>query len=151
MINMPLKCKKITEECGLIAPVRCALAYDPADPYAVTAVFQNACHHEPVIWEFSRELLAMGVVSPVPVGMGDIRIWQCSSGDVHIALSTDEGDAHLHCRSLDLEDFLDQAYTMVPIGKERMDIDWSEFLPEQDAVEVCHRCGRNTCICRGRS
>ena len=107
-------------------PVRSALAYDPADPYAVTASFHAgpASSEEVVQWTFARDLLSDGVTSPV--GTGDVRVWPATAGGspvVWLSLSSPSGKALFEMPLAELVGFLRQTYDVVPIGKESRHVD----------------------------
>ena len=107
-------------------PVRSALAYDPADPYAVTASFHagSASSEEVVRWTFARDLLSDGVTAPV--GTGDVRVWPATSGGspvVWLSLSSPSGKALFEMPLAELVEFLRQTYDVVPIGKESNYVD----------------------------
>ena len=55
-------------------PVRARLAYDIADPYAVSVAFHTGSQKDDdaVEWTFARQLLTDGVSSPV--GQGDVQV-----------------------------------------------------------------------------
>lgn len=88
-------------------------AYDPADPYAVTANFSVA--DIAVEWVFARDLLRKGLLSQT--GEGDVRI-DSNTEVVWIELSAPEGSVRLECDRKPLEWFLKAVYTLVPEGAE---------------------------------
>ncbi len=107
-------------------PVRSALTYDPADPYAVTASFHagSGSSEEVVQWTFARDLLSDGVTAPV--GTGDVRVWPATSGGspvVWLSLSSPSGKALFEMPLAELVEFLRQTYDVVPIGKESNYVD----------------------------
>ena len=54
-------------------PVKVTLSYDAGtDPYAVQAIFEVS-EEEDRVWHFSRELLAAGAFSQIPLGQGDVK------------------------------------------------------------------------------
>lgn len=106
-------------------PVNAALSYDPADPYAVTAVF-HADDAAPVEWTFGRDLLMAGTAAPS--GDGDVVVWPWVSNDrqvVCIALSSPSGEALLEAASEDVSSFLRASYELLPSGQEsdHLDVD----------------------------
>ena len=98
--------------------VQPTLAYDPADPYAVTATFPTS--GEPVVWTFARDLLSRGLSGPV--GDGDVRVWPSRdiSGKaiVNIELTTSSGGLVAQARSRDINRFLSHSLFAVPAGTE---------------------------------
>lgn len=106
-------------------PVDAALSYDPADPYAVTAVF-HADETVPVTWTFGRDLLMAGTQNPS--GEGDVVVWPWITDGrpvVCIALSSPSGEALLEASLPDVQAFLTASFTLLPAGREseRIDID----------------------------
>ena len=52
--------------------VQAVLAYNPVDPFAVTATFSSPPAGE-VVWIFARDLLSRGLSGPA--GEGDVHVW----------------------------------------------------------------------------
>ncbi|MPZ63571.1 MAG: SsgA family sporulation/cell division regulator, partial [Propionibacteriales bacterium] len=71
------------------------------------------------------DLLTEGVFAPA--GDGDVHIWPCldASGRavVIIELSSPHGEALLQAASRDVCDFLQTAFTLVPLGAEDLQVD----------------------------
>lgn len=64
---------KRVDSTDVDVPVTVTLSYDAGtDPYAVQAVFQVS-DEEDRVWHFSRELLAAGAFSQIPLGRGDVK------------------------------------------------------------------------------
>jgi hypothetical protein len=104
-------------------PLPVTLSYDASDPYAVHAIFRTG-QSEGVEWVFARELLAEGAVGPT--GQGDVRVQPASEGDddiVHISLASPDGEALLAAPAVQLIDFVQRTYELVPIGYESMQLD----------------------------
>lgn len=108
-----------TGEADLAAELR----YDPADPLAVTLAIGMECN-EPVLWTFSRDLLADGIKAPA--GEGDIMIEPASdldSRELRITLATDCLATMLAPRDRVFE-FLLETFTVVPTGAEFDSVDF---------------------------
>jgi hypothetical protein len=106
-------------------PLRVSMTYDPADPYAVHAVFRSS---DEVSWVFARELLEAGIDHPA--GEGDVRVWSITGGEglpsiVYIELASPDGRALIEVPAGALAGFLAQTEAIVPSGTEssRLDID----------------------------
>ena len=105
--------------------VQPTLAYDPADPFAVTATFPTS--GEPVVWTFARDLLSRGLNGPV--GDGDVRVWPSrdiiGKAIVNIELTTSSGGLVAQARSRDINRFVSHSLHAVPAGTEstHQDID----------------------------
>ena len=120
---------EITLECvdaaGTITTVQAVLAYNPVDPFAVTATFLTATGD--VVWTFARDLLADGLSAPV--GEGDVHIWPSvdASGRTMliIELCSPDGELVAHAVSQDIHRFVTRALVVLPAGMEssRMDVD----------------------------
>ena len=94
------------------------LAYDINDPYAVT--LRVDARSGPVIWTFSRDLLAEGLYEPI--GDGDVQVWPCLSTEaqavVIIELHAPSGEALLQTPSRAVQRFVADIYRAVPTGTE---------------------------------
>lgn len=116
---------ELIDPTGTATPLQADLAYDPRDPFAVTAVFQTVAGN--VSWTFGRELLAEGIQEPA--GDGDVHVWPCLDADgrsvVIIELCSPDGEALVQARTGDMTSFVEQTLAMVPLGTEAelMDID----------------------------
>jgi Streptomyces sporulation and cell division protein, SsgA len=125
-VNVPLRHAVqlhlvVAEETAV--PVNAALSYDPADPYAVTAVF-HADDAAPVEWTFGRDLLMAGTTAPS--GEGDVVVWPWTTDGrqvVCIALSSPSGEALLEAASDDVRSFLRASYELLPSGQESEQLD----------------------------
>lgn len=107
-------------------PVRARMAYDIADPYAVSVAFHTGGHDEDeaVEWTFARQLLTDGVSTAV--GQGDVQVWPAPSEDgpiVCLALSSPSGKATFEIRVPELVEFLALTYDAVPTGSESDHVD----------------------------
>lgn len=62
-----------------MTPVEAVMTYDSDDPLAVSVDFVcgNGTH---TTWTMGRDLVAEGLTSRRPVGMGDVRVWYCGDG-----------------------------------------------------------------------
>jgi hypothetical protein len=106
------------------------ICYHACDPYCVRLAFLSERDQVTVEWEFSRDLLASGLITHA--GTGDVRIEPALRGTemdlgVTITLVPDSADEPftLWTPSAPLWRFLRDTYTVVPIGAEpgRLDID----------------------------
>lgn len=108
---------------GAVTSLEADFRYEPADPFAVTAVFKTGSG--PVTWTFGRELLVHGTYEPT--GDGDVHIWPCLSGDgtavVIIELSSPEGQVLVQASSRDMARFVAAMLVSVPLGNETQHVD----------------------------
>ena len=108
---------------GAVAPVGVELSYDPADPFAVAAVFDT--HGEQVRWTFARELLRLGLFEPA--GDGDVHVWPSDDvrGDeaVILELCSPDGESTLQASAVDVAGFLADTARAVPFGTESALVD----------------------------
>ena len=108
------------------------LAYDPADPFAVTLTF-HLPGDPPVTWVFGRELLLDGITRAT--GEGDVRIEPVPGPDedfmdVCIRLCSPEGDALLRSPAVPLIAFLGRTDRVLPMGQEHTADDLERQLQE---------------------
>ena len=108
---------------GTVTPVAVELSYDPADPFAVAAVFD--ADGERVRWTFARELLRLGLFEPT--GDGDIHLWPSTdaSGEetVILELCSPDGESTLQSRAVTVATFLEATSRVVPFGTESSYVD----------------------------
>lgn len=115
-------------------PVLAHLSYDPADPFAVTAVFS---HDGRVLarWRLDREMLTLGLERRV--GVGDVRMRPVSTGlweELRIEFFGDARPDGGRQRAVvfawapALAAFLRETREAVPPGREELRID--DFLQE---------------------
>ncbi len=106
------------DAAGTATPIEAELLYDPADPFAVTAVFKTTRHD--VRWTFGRELLTEGLYEPA--GDGDVHVWPCLDTEGHavviIELCSPDGEALIQARPEDMHAFVDRMSALVPAGQE---------------------------------
>ena len=101
------------------------LEYTSSDPFAVVAVFRTG--HTPIRWVFARDLLAEGLFAPT--GDGDVHVWPCLDTRGHavvlIELASPDGEALLQASSLEVSEFLQHTFELVPRGTEntQMNVD----------------------------
>ena len=97
------------------------LSYDAADPFAVT--IDVAAPTRRVSWVFSRDLLADGLRSMVPLGEGRIQV-QATSVLTEIS-GDDETGAHVVLRLpwWNTREFIRLSQSEVPRGRELCDVD----------------------------
>ncbi|MES5820073.1 SsgA family sporulation/cell division regulator [Streptomyces sp. RG80] len=110
-------------------PVLAHVGYDPADPFAVTAVFS---HDGQVLarWRLDREMLAEGLERPV--GVGDVRLRPVSCGVWEELRMEFLGDARANggrhhavvfAWAPALASFLRRTHQVVPPGREETRVD----------------------------
>ena len=98
-------------------------SYDPADPFAVAAVFDT--DGEQVRWTFARELLRLGLFEAA--GEGDVHVW--SSNDergeetVILELCSPDGESTLQASAVEVAGFLADTARAVPFGTESGHVD----------------------------
>jgi hypothetical protein len=121
-VTLDVTMQQVTAD-GDDVPVRAALRYDVADPYAVHATF-FAASGPPVTWVFARELLTNGVLGAA--GQGDVRVWRSSQPDaphVYLGLISTDGEALLQVSSAALATFLRRTYAQCWPGEEHTYLD----------------------------
>lgn len=89
--------------------------YDRKRPHHVEVEFDRD-----TVWTFPRALLAAAATAPA--GLGDVRFTP-DAGIVRMLLDGEDGQATIQFYAIDLTDFLDEAYTLVPEGGEPVDVD----------------------------
>jgi hypothetical protein len=106
------------------------LAFDAADPYAVTMRLEARCGS--VTWTFARDLLAEGLYAPA--GDGDVQVWPCLSncGEavVIIELSSPDGSALLQTPSRAVQAFVTAIYDAVPAGTESRHVSLDDLVAQ---------------------
>ena len=106
--------------------VEVQLAYDPADPLAVSLHVIGAGRDER--WTFARDLLADGLRSLVPVGHGDVQV-QATSVLTEISRCADGRWETLRLPWWNTREFIRLSQVEVPRGHETCDVDaWVEAL-----------------------
>jgi sporulation and cell division protein SsgA len=101
------------------------LTYDTDDPYAVTVAIPEQPNSP---WVFARYLLAAGLRARSSyVGDGDARIGPADAPDyaMLVLLAAEPGDEHaaLLMPRHRVSWFLARTYSLVPVGKEQVDVD----------------------------
>lgn len=115
----------LIDSTGAATPLDAELLYDPADAFAVTAVFKTGSAD--VRWTFGRELLTDGLFEPS--GDGDVHVWPCLDDHGHavviIELCSPDGEALVQVKTGDMQAFVDRMNALVPAGKEAdlLDVD----------------------------
>ncbi len=112
---------------GEAETVEVRMSYDPADPLAISLRITGESRVDS--WVFSRDLLADGLRSMVPVGAGSIQV-QATSVLTEIShLSDDGGIEMLRLPWWNTREFIRLTHTVVPRGHEEIDIDsWLDDL-----------------------
>jgi hypothetical protein len=115
---------------GTVTPVGVELCYDPADPFAVAAVFDAA--GEPIRWTFARELLRLGLFEPT--GDGDVHLWPSTDArgeeSVILELRSPDGESALQTPSIEVAAFLEATSRVVPFGTESSYVDMDALVAE---------------------
>ncbi|MFD9484517.1 SsgA family sporulation/cell division regulator [Streptomyces sp. NPDC059991] len=149
-ICVPLYVELLHEGGDAMTPVEAVMTYDSDDPLAVSVDFVcgNGTH---TTWTMGRDLVAEGLTSRRPVGMGDVRVWYCGDGGLRIRLDSDEGSADLLAGLEDVAEFLSRTYQLVPEGSELDGYDVDAvldllFAPAPSPAPACRWCGRE-CPC----
>jgi len=109
--------KLVVPEHGGV-PLTASLCYRDDDPYAIRMSFHVGTD-DPVEWLFARDLLAVGMQTPV--GEGDVRVWPAPRDDqdvLNISLSSPFGQAHFEAPLAALSEFLMRTFELVPRGRE---------------------------------
>lgn len=111
-----------------VVPAR--LHYDCGAPFAIRMVFPAPATLEgvEVAWEFSRELLAAGVVAPT--GVGDVRVRPYGRERTVVEFHAPEGVAMVHVRTAEVCRFLRRTQHLVPLGCEHLFLDLDQDLAE---------------------
>lgn len=107
--------------------VEVQMSYDPADPLAVSLRITGESRDD--CWVFSRDLLADGLRSMVPVGSGSIQV-QATSVLTEISHLLEGGAVEmLRLPWWNTREFIRLTHTVVPRGHEELDIDsWLDDL-----------------------
>ncbi|KJK44007.1 hypothetical protein UK23_31035 [Lentzea aerocolonigenes] len=110
------------DRTGGVSEMSVEFGYDASDPFAIHAVFRSGTGT--VHWEFSRDLLAAGLIGPS--GEGDVRLRPCHDDEPHvlILLSPPSRTAEFSAPLGALADFLDRTSELVPVGDESRWIDF---------------------------
>ncbi|MFD9794121.1 SsgA family sporulation/cell division regulator [Streptomyces sp. NPDC059070] len=149
-ICVPLYVELLHEGGDAMTPVEAVMTYDSDDPLAVSVDFVcgNGTH---TTWTMGRDLVAEGLTSRRPVGLGDVRVWHCGDGGLRIRLDSDEGSADLLAGREDVADFLSRTYRLVPVGSELGGYDVDKVVTlllagTPSTAPPCRRCG-GECPC----
>jgi hypothetical protein len=116
---------ELIDAAGGATPLDTELAYDPRDPFAVSATFNTIAGD--VRWTFGRDLLIGGLYEPT--GDGDVHVWPCLDNEgepvVIIELCSPDGEALVQVRTTDITAFVERMTAAVAPGAEAdyMDVD----------------------------
>lgn len=114
---------ELIDPLGDATPLETELAYDPKDPFAVSATFMTVAGQ--VRWTFSRDLLLAGLHEPT--GDGDVHVWPCLDNAgrsvVIIELCSPDGEALVQAAATDIAAFVEQITSAVVPGTETIDIE----------------------------
>ena len=109
---------------GPPVPAQVELRYVGRDPYAVVVAFQTV-HSREVLWRFSRELLAQGLVDAA--GDGDVRLRPLDGADgvLEVELRSPGGRAVFHAPHATLSGYLARTQELIAVGAEHewLDLD----------------------------
>lgn len=101
--------------------VEVQLRYEPADPFAVTVELFGPGRQE--TWVFSRDLLADGLRSMIPVGEGRVQV-QATSVLTEISYTEPSGETVvLRLPWWNTREFVRLSQAEVPRGREQLDVD----------------------------
>ena len=104
-----------------VQTVEVQLSFEPSDPFAVTVSIDSS--EGPLSWVFSRDLLADGLRSMIPVGAGRVRV-QATSVLTEISWDGAEGEPLvLRLPWWNTREFVRQSQAEVPRGQETCDVD----------------------------
>lgn len=113
----------LIDATGAATPLDTELAYNAADPFAITATFLTVAGE--VRWTFGRDLLIAGLYEPT--GDGDVHVWPCLDNDAHavvmIELCSPDGEALVQARTSDITAFVESMTQLVAPGAETHLID----------------------------
>ncbi len=90
--------------------------YRTSDPFAISMIFTGE-EGDLTEWHIARDLIATGVVSDKPYGVGDVVTWRVDD-TLFITLHNDEGKAELIMPRRKVMKFLKEIYDAVPEGFE---------------------------------
>ena len=116
---------ELIDAAGGATPLDTELAYDPRDPFAVSATFNTIAGD--VRWTFGRDLLIGGLYEPT--GDGDVHVWPCLDNEgepvVIIELCSPDGEALVQVRTTAITAFVERMTAAVAPGSEAdyMDVD----------------------------
>jgi hypothetical protein len=114
-------------------PLTASVCYRDDDPYAIRMSFHVGMD-DPVEWLFARDLLAVGMQTPV--GDCDVRVWPAPRDDqdvLNISLSSPFGQAHFEAPLGTLSEFLMRTFEVVPLGRE------CDFIDIEGELRDLHR------------
>ncbi|WP_031171844.1 SsgA family sporulation/cell division regulator [Streptosporangium roseum] len=104
-------------------PLAAVLTYSADDPYAVRLAFVQGSR-ETVAYVFARGLLADGLYDPV--GEGDVMVGPHEDHEPYLVITLRPEDGYpfaLYVVRSQIEAFVDRAYRLVAMGRERVDVD----------------------------
>lgn len=114
---------ELIDPSGATAPLETELAYEPADPFAVSMTFLTVAGQ--VRWTFGRDLLIGGLLEPT--GDGDVHVWPCVDNDgnsvIIIELCSPDGEALVQGRTAEVTAFVERMTTSVAAGAESTLVD----------------------------
>lgn len=98
--------------------------YDSGTPYEVRFTFSNTDGSSPRHWTFSRDLLKQGLLATAskPAGTGDVKCGM-SGKDFVVILDSPWGHAEITVQHWEIQLFTNNAYAIVPDGKEHVPFD----------------------------
>ena len=98
-------------------PLTASVCYRDDDPYAIRMSFHVGMD-DPVEWLFARDLLAVGMQTPV--GEGDVRVWPAHGATdvLFLHLRAPSGEALFELSRATVAGFLRETEALVPTGAE---------------------------------
>ncbi|GAA3096438.1 SsgA family sporulation/cell division regulator [Streptosporangium carneum] len=104
-------------------PLAAVLSYRVSDPYAVRLAFVQG-RKETVVYGFARMLLAAGLLDRA--GQGDVTVAPHEEVDDYLVLTVTPEHGYpfaLYAQREAVQDFLDRAFGLVPLGREYEHLD----------------------------
>lgn len=108
---------------GIKLPLRLCMSYRADDPFAVTFTFmeEDPDSSEQVGWSFARNLMVQGLVEPA--GEADVKFHPFAT-TLQFTLSSPDGTQAFELDRAAAAAFIDQTYTLVPLGTEEERVNW---------------------------
>ena len=130
MIESPMTMERVDEFGGDGVLIDVTLSFDPADPFAVTAVLQSGSGT--VRWTFGRDLLVDGMHQPA--GEGDVLVRPgldyAGHSSVVIELRAPQGSFVGQLATRELGPFVREMLDVVPPGAEAALVDVEEVVEQ---------------------
>jgi hypothetical protein len=108
---------------GRSVDVPTTLGFHQEDPYAITLTFRAGSGD--VIWLVARDIVLQGLTAPA--GEGDIKVYPSIDDDAHavtvLDFSSPDGRLVGQVPTRELQDFIAESMTVVPVGSEAQFLD----------------------------